>query len=216
VKKYTQIILAIVIGLSIGSTSSVFAEDIGQKVEAQFAKFRFIVDGEEKILEADPLVYQGTTYLPVRVVANMLGKAVVYRADSRTIELITPKPTDGVTDQNMIENRNILDRLRDQPPEIIRGVLKAREADLSRESDPEEKKKIEADIEQLKEYLKSIGEPISDEYFKIKEQLEVTQRNIEFTQEFLQHFPDNEDAKKHLHELEAEKARLESQLQTAE
>jgi len=56
-------------------------------VQAVFGKFNFKVNGAEVDPGADPLVYQDTTYLPVRVFSNMLGYDVVYRADSRTIEL---------------------------------------------------------------------------------------------------------------------------------
>lgn len=81
-----RMIIGIVIGLLIGTAGTAFAAT-SEPVQAIFAKFNFVVNGEEKTLEADPLVYQGGTYLPVRVVANMLGYDVTYKADSRTIEL---------------------------------------------------------------------------------------------------------------------------------
>src|SRR5690554_5182848 len=86
-----KIILALVIGMMIGSATVAIAAT-SDTVQAVFAKFAFVVDGEEKTLEADPLVYQGSTYLPVRVVSNMLGYDVTYKADSRTIELDSQDP----------------------------------------------------------------------------------------------------------------------------
>lgn len=84
-----KITIGIIIGLLIGLSSQGFAA-VGDVIEAKFSQFTFVVDGEVKSLESNPLNYQGTTYLPVRIVANLLGKDVVYKADTRTIEITTP------------------------------------------------------------------------------------------------------------------------------
>ncbi len=78
-------IIALVIGLLIGAAGTAVAQT--ETVQANLAKFVFVVNGAEQKLDADPLVYQGTTYLPVRNVANLLGYDVTYRADERKIEL---------------------------------------------------------------------------------------------------------------------------------
>lgn len=77
--------IALILGILIGSVSTVTAST--DYVQAQFAKFNLVINGEGVELEADPLVYQGTTYLPVRVMSNTLGYDVTYKADSRTIEM---------------------------------------------------------------------------------------------------------------------------------
>lgn len=82
-----KFIAGLVIGLLIATAGVGFAA--GEIIQATFAKFNFVVNGEAKTLETDPLVYQGTTYLPVRVVSNLLGYDVTYKADSRTIELVS-------------------------------------------------------------------------------------------------------------------------------
>lgn len=81
-----KMIIGLVLGLLIGTAGTALAVE-SETVQAAFAKFVIIVNGEEKVLDADPLVYQGNTYLPVRTVSNMLGYDVTYKADSRTIEL---------------------------------------------------------------------------------------------------------------------------------
>lgn len=86
-KKLKTMIIGIVIGLLIGTAGTALAA--GETVQATFQKFVFKVNGQELHLEADPLVYRGTTYLPVRVVANMLGYDVTYKADSRAIEMVS-------------------------------------------------------------------------------------------------------------------------------
>ena len=110
-KSVKHFVVGLIIGAFIVSPLTVSAKTL-QKVEAYFAKFNFIINGEVKTLEVDPLVYQGSTYLPVRVVANMLGYDVVYRADSRTIELMDGSPKSNFNDnlrkdENDLENNNI-------------------------------------------------------------------------------------------------------------
>lgn len=78
-------IFGLVIGLMIGLSTNAFAA-IGDKVEAVFAEFVFVVNGEVKTLDAVPIVINGSSYLPVRSVANILGYDLTYKADLRTIE----------------------------------------------------------------------------------------------------------------------------------
>ena len=80
-------IFALVIGMLIGSAATAFAAS--DTVTATIAKLRFVVNGEERDVQTEQLVVYGTTYLPVREVANMLGYDVVYRSDSKTVEFNT-------------------------------------------------------------------------------------------------------------------------------
>jgi len=119
-KSFRPFIIGLLTGVFFASPFVVFASDVNQKVEAYFGKFNFVINGELKYLEADPLVYQGTTYLPVRVVANMLGYDVTYRSDSRTIEMnstqnISDKGGINLQDnqpaQNIVSNSNQFNNL---------------------------------------------------------------------------------------------------------
>jgi hypothetical protein len=85
-----KIILALMLGLIIGSVSIVAAQS--ETIEATISKFNIIVNGEYKQLQSDPLVYQGTTYIPLREIGNLLGYDVTYKADTRTIELNQSEP----------------------------------------------------------------------------------------------------------------------------
>lgn len=189
-------------GIVIGSTSSAFAA-IGDIVEAQFSKFVIRVDGDEKTLDADPLVYQGTTYLPVRTIANLLGKDVVYKADTRTIELNTPISTAK-------EGNQIVTDFRMYSPEIINGQITALEATLKQETNLEAMAKLKSAIEERKAYLEQIGETQSKDNFQ--EQLNAINIRIEATKRMLELAPDNEEYKNALTELETKKSELEIQL----
>lgn len=89
-----KLIFGLVAGLLIGTAGTAFAAT-NSAVQAVFAKFSFVVNGQPQTLESDPLVYNGTTYLPVRVVSRLLDYDVNFQADTRTIEL--SGPTGGPT-----------------------------------------------------------------------------------------------------------------------
>lgn len=108
-KKY---IIGFIVGILIDASGVAYADD--GYIQAVFAKFNFIVNGEKVDPGIDPLVYQGTSYLPVRAFANMLGYDVTYRADSRTIELSKAVPQletkyDGVSTESLLKRLEIID-----------------------------------------------------------------------------------------------------------
>lgn len=99
-----KLILGLVLGMLIGSATVAFAASdlVGTKVTAIFANFNIVINGDAKELETAPLVYNGTSYLPVKEISNLVGYDVTYKADSRTIELNTAA---SVT--NKIEEKDV-------------------------------------------------------------------------------------------------------------
>lgn len=91
-----KFVAGLIVGMLIMGT--VFASG---EITAMFTSFNFLVDGETKTLESQPLVYNGTSYLPVREVATLLGYDVEYQADSRTIILNLAKTSD-ILNENSI------------------------------------------------------------------------------------------------------------------
>lgn len=85
-RKTTIAISSFLLGAAMMTVSSAYGA-IGDKAEAVFAKFNFVVDGKSVTPSETPLVYNGTTYLPVRSLANIVGMDVTYKIDSRTIVL---------------------------------------------------------------------------------------------------------------------------------
>ncbi|MEI7027163.1 stalk domain-containing protein [Paenibacillus sp. y28] len=81
-----KVIAALALGMLIGSAGSVIAAN-SETVQATFAQFVIKVNGAEQTLKTDPLVVDGTSYLPVREVAGLLGFELDYDADTRTIDL---------------------------------------------------------------------------------------------------------------------------------
>jgi hypothetical protein len=81
-----RLILALMIGMMIGSVTTAVAATQGE-VTAVFANFILKINGQEKQMDSTPLVYNGTSYLPVRAMANLVGYDVTYVTESRTIGL---------------------------------------------------------------------------------------------------------------------------------
>jgi hypothetical protein len=81
-----KLILALMIGMMIGSVTTAVAATQGE-ITAVFANFIIKINGQEKEMDSTPLVYNGTSYLPVRAMANLIGYDVTYATESRTIGL---------------------------------------------------------------------------------------------------------------------------------
>ncbi|MEK3658187.1 stalk domain-containing protein [Paenibacillus sp. FSL F4-0236] len=79
-------IIGLVAGMLIGSAGMAAAATT-QTVQAALAKFTFSVDGQKQTIKNDPLVYKGTTYLPVREVAEMTGYGLEYDNTKKSIDL---------------------------------------------------------------------------------------------------------------------------------
>ncbi|OAB34270.1 hypothetical protein PMSD_14985 [Paenibacillus macquariensis subsp. defensor] len=77
------------LGMMIGSAT--LAAAAPSTVEAVLTKFKIIVNGQETQLKNTPLVVNGTTYLPVREVAELLNTDLNYDGNNKKIELSSKK-----------------------------------------------------------------------------------------------------------------------------
>lgn len=97
-----KFIAGLIVGLMLSSTA-VFASN---SISATFGSFNFLVNGQAKTVATQPIVYNNTSYLPVREISTMLGYDVDYQADTKTIKLSnTPKPS-SVDSTTNIANTN--------------------------------------------------------------------------------------------------------------
>lgn len=68
--------------------------------------FTIVIDGQERVFKdvdgdvVDPVLYNGTTYLPVRAIGELMGKKVYWYEDQKKIELKDEGST--VTDADVI------------------------------------------------------------------------------------------------------------------
>ena len=101
-KKRKSIVL-LVVALSILSlTVGAFAKSAIQKINAELrTDFVVKIDGEVQEFKnvkgerVYPILYNGTTYLPVRTVGELTGKTVYWYEDDKRVELRKPTVTDA-------------------------------------------------------------------------------------------------------------------------
>lgn len=76
--------VAILIG---GSAPTAFAKVSKMNIPVSFNNIKVVIDGKELKTDKEPFTYEGTTYLPVRAVAEAVGKDVVWDSATQTVTL---------------------------------------------------------------------------------------------------------------------------------
>jgi hypothetical protein len=81
------------------STTNVFAETL-QTIEVAFGRVKLVVDGVP--VDNETLLYDGTTYVPLKAVSELLGKRVDWDGETNTAYIYEetrtsiPMPTEGL------------------------------------------------------------------------------------------------------------------------
>lgn len=82
---------AIVAGLVVGAVPVAFAKVGGVSIPVTYNNIKIVVDGKEVKSDKEPFTYEGTTYLPVRAVAEAVGKEVKWDSTTQTVTLTSTK-----------------------------------------------------------------------------------------------------------------------------
>ena len=104
-KKITWLTASALCLVSLGV--GVAASSIVTKIQAELRPdFTIMIDGEKQTFRnangeiVEPILYEGTTYLPVRAIGELMGKTVYWYENEKRIELKTERST--VTDADVI------------------------------------------------------------------------------------------------------------------
>ncbi len=89
------------------------AATVVQTIQAELRPdFTVVIDGTERTFKnvngevVDPILYNGSTYLPIRAIGEIMGKEVTWYEDRKRIELNDKKST--VTDaDNIVTGQNV-------------------------------------------------------------------------------------------------------------
>ena len=106
-KKRTVALMACAV-FAAGIVSGAMASDMIKEIKAQLRPdFTIKIDGEKKTFKnvngdiVYPILYDGTTYLPLRAIGEIIGKTVYWYEDDKRIELKEEKNS-TVTDADVI------------------------------------------------------------------------------------------------------------------
>lgn len=137
--KRTALILAItlcIFGIAARAASNAVIKEVRAQLRPDFT---IVVDGEVKKFRnargetVYPILYDGTTYLPLRSTGELMGKKVYWFEDEKRIELKVPEDT-TVTDADVIvpTNDNGISASGEVQTSELISVEKAKEAVLAR------------------------------------------------------------------------------------
>lgn len=69
-------------------TTTLYATGITEKIDVAFNAISIMVNGEK--VQADNIVHEGTTYVPLRAVSELLGKDVVWTSETKIAQINDP------------------------------------------------------------------------------------------------------------------------------
>lgn len=79
-KKYLSAFL-----ISMLLTSTVFGAQVTKQIEVVFNAINIVVNGEK--VEADNIVHEGTTYVPLRAIAGLVDKDMIWEDETKTAHI---------------------------------------------------------------------------------------------------------------------------------
>lgn len=106
--------------LSMGTVA--FAKAANVNIPVTYNNIKVIVDGKQLTTSKEPFTYEGTTYLPIRAVAEAVGKDVSWDGKTQTVTLSSQ---DTATKQETTEQKNT------QADTSLLGTVKTKTASVS-------------------------------------------------------------------------------------
>ena len=86
-KKFINNQKSLIMGIIIGLLITSFSFASSDQIQAVFTNFNLTINGQNVPLQTKPIVYNGTSYLPVREISNILGYDVDFNSNTQTIIL---------------------------------------------------------------------------------------------------------------------------------
>ena len=99
-KKYVALALVLVLAIGTGAVAKEVFENIKAQIRPDFVIEIDGVEREFKNVDGErvyPILHNGTTYLPIRAIGELMGKTVYWYEDEKRIELREDKEKDKVT-----------------------------------------------------------------------------------------------------------------------
>lgn len=101
-KRIKDLVMGFLIGCLLMSATPVLANTVLQKIDVALNTIKVEVNGEN--LNANNILYNGTTYLPMRAIAEAVGKEVQWEQETMTASIIEKNIDVKIEDVNTINN----------------------------------------------------------------------------------------------------------------
>lgn len=98
-KRMKDIIIGILIGCMLMTVTPVLADSVLTKIDVVLNGINVQVEGQG--VEVDSILYNGTTYLPMRKVAELVGKDIEWKQETKTANIV--EKTDVKEGEDVVE-----------------------------------------------------------------------------------------------------------------
>lgn len=105
-KRFRDIFIGVIIGCILMISTPVIADSIMTKIDVVLNGVNVQVEGTD--VEVNSILYKGSTYLPMRKVAELVGKDVDWNSETKTANIVDKiKEGDDVNDENVIKDKEV-------------------------------------------------------------------------------------------------------------
>ena len=115
-KRFRDVFIGVLIGCMLMATP-VLADSILTKIDVVLNGINVQVDGED--VQVESILYNGSTYLPMRKVAELVGKDVNWTQETKTANIIEKteikEGEDGMSNETSNENEFVVYNIDDDP-----------------------------------------------------------------------------------------------------
>ncbi len=101
-KRVKDVIIGFIIGCMLMTTIPALADTVLQKIDVVMNGVNVEIDGKK--IDSSSILYNGSTYLPLRTVAEAVGKDVNWNQDTMTASIVDEDIDVKIEDVNMINN----------------------------------------------------------------------------------------------------------------
>lgn len=88
-KKYKQLIVGVVLGAFLFNGVPTMALSGLRNISVKYDNIRITLNGKEVKADAEPFIYNGSTYVPLRFVSETLGASVNWHDNLKTIDILS-------------------------------------------------------------------------------------------------------------------------------
>lgn len=116
-KKYKQLVIGITLGALIFGGVSVATNGL-KSIDVMYNNIKIAVDGKEVKTDSEPFIYEGRTYVPIRVVSEALGADIDWNDKTKTVEIFKDGRPEPSKEVNVEEKVTIGDTTELKEPKI--------------------------------------------------------------------------------------------------